>query len=93
MSHDFIVNAIGYVSTACICINQVPQIIQIVRSRNVAGLSLATNVIYTAGNAAGLVYGIAIDSMPVAATSIVTLVTSITVAALIIASRTRATHA
>ena len=90
-------NFIGFISTICICITLVPQIIKIVKTKDVAGLALSTYVIYDVGNAAGLIYGVAIASAPVIVTSVVTLLASMAVTTLIFVwgkrpSRTTATQ-
>jgi len=63
----------GYVSTVCISIALVPQIIKVLCSWDTASLSLGTYVIADIGNISALIYGIAIHSGPVIATSWLTL--------------------
>jgi uncharacterized protein with PQ loop repeat len=87
-------DSIGFVSTLCICVTLAPQIAAIVRTGNVAGLSLWSYVVYTIGNGAGLIYGLRIASPPVTVTSVITLATSAAVLVLILIKRRRnATHA
>lgn len=97
-----VTDTIGYLSTFCICITLLPQIVQMLRARNdlrrrgaserrkSSGVSLWTYLIYDVGNTAGLIYGCRISSAPVIVTSIVTLVASLLVTFLILARRGRA---
>jgi pyrimidine deaminase RibD-like protein/uncharacterized protein with PQ loop repeat len=88
--HDIIVEGVGFVSTACICATLVPQILQLLRTRDPNGLSLPTYLLYTLGNGAGLVYGLMIASAPVTVTSVITLGTSAFVTLLILRGPRRA---
>lgn len=76
--------AAGYLATFCICVTQIPQIVKIIRTHDVQGLSLPTYLIYDFGNASGLLYGLYLRSVPVTLTSIVTLIASLTATFLIV---------
>lgn len=83
-----VVTGIGFLSTACICVTLLPQIVLTIRTKSVANLSLATYLIYDIGNIAGWVYGAAIGSWPVIATSAITTCTSALMTVLILIQRT-----
>lgn len=60
---------VGYTSTALIAVTLVPQAIRLVRTREVAGLSPTTYVLYSLGNLSGWWYGALIGSGPVVLSS------------------------
>jgi MtN3 and saliva related transmembrane protein len=76
---------IGYLASACTTFSFVPQVVRILRTRDVAAISLPMYAAYTIGIALWLAYGIAIGSGPVTAANAVTLVLSASVLVLKIA--------
>lgn len=81
------VNAIGYVSTVCICAAMLPQLVKVIRTRNVHGLSLRSFLLYDLGNITGLAYGIGITSWPNAITSMIAGMISLTITVMIMRER------
>jgi MtN3 and saliva related transmembrane protein len=79
-----LVTMIGLLSTLCISVTLLPQVVVILQTHNVRGLSLLTYVIYDVGNAAGLIYGSLTRQLPVVATSVITLCTSLLVTGLLL---------
>ncbi|HEU4593461.1 MAG TPA: SemiSWEET transporter [Steroidobacteraceae bacterium] len=72
----------GYVAALLTTGSFVPQAIMTIRSRNTSGISLAMYVIFTAGVALWLVYGIALESWPMILANSVTLCLAATILAL-----------
>ncbi len=70
---------IGYAASACTTFSFVPQIVRIVRTRDVAAISLPMYATYTTGIALWFAYGLAIVSYPVIVSNAVTLVFSASV--------------
>ncbi len=64
---------LGYVASACTTFSLLPQIGRILKTRDVAAISLPMYLAYTAGIALWLAYGLAIGSGPVIASNAVTL--------------------
>jgi len=73
---------LGYVAAVLTTGSFVPQAVMTIRSRNTSGISLAMYVIFTAGVAAWLAYGIAITSWPMILANTVTLGLAATILAL-----------
>lgn len=67
----------------------VPQVIQILRTRNVEGISLGMYAIFTVGVALWLVYAIIIGDLPMLLANLVTLILSGGVLTLTLRSRLR----
>jgi len=63
----------GYAAALLTTASFVPQAIMTIRTRNTSGISLAMYVIFTAGVALWLVYGIALGSGPMMVANTVTL--------------------
>ena len=57
----------------------VPQALKTIRTRDTRSISLGMYVVFTAGIALWLVYGIALDSMPMILSNIVTFLLSATI--------------
>ena len=66
--------AIGLVAGVLTTLAFVPQVIRVWRTRSARDLSLASFAIFTAGVALWLLYGVAIDALPVIVANAVTLV-------------------
>jgi MtN3 and saliva related transmembrane protein len=65
---------IGYIAGTCTTIAFLPQVLRTMRSRDVGGIDLRMFVIFAAGVAMWLAYGIATRSAPVTLFNAVTLV-------------------
>lgn len=68
------IDIIGYVAGFLILISLVPQIVKSWRSKSTKDLSLARYLIYTAGIALWLTYGVAINNLPMMITNSVALI-------------------
>jgi len=69
----------GYAAAAMTTLSFVPQAAKTIRSRDTRSLSLGMYVVFTAGVAMWLVYGIALNSMPMILANVVTLALSATI--------------
>ena len=67
-------DGIGIVAGVLTTLAFVPQVIRVWRTRSARDLSLASFAIFTAGVALWLLYGVAIDALPVIVANAVTLV-------------------
>jgi MtN3 and saliva related transmembrane protein len=67
---------LGYTAAFLTTVAFVPQTLHSWRTRDLAGISLPMYTLFTLGVAFWLVYGIAIDSMPVVAANAITLALS-----------------
>ncbi len=70
---------IGYAASVCTTFSFVPQVVRILRTRDVAAISLPMYATYTIGIALWFAYGLAIVSYPVIVSNAVTLVFSASV--------------
>jgi len=73
---------LGYIGALLTTASFIPQAIMTIRSRDTRGISRGMYVIFTAGVAFWLAYGIAIDSLPMILANTVTLGLAGTVLAL-----------
>jgi len=73
------IDALGYAAAALTTSAFVPQAVRTIKSRDTRGISLWMYVIFTAGVALWLAYGIAAHSAPIAVANLVTLILSATV--------------
>jgi MtN3 and saliva related transmembrane protein len=71
-----IAEAIGYAAAFLTTVSFLPQVIKVWRSRSARDISLPTYVMFTAGAALWLAYGVAIHSLPVELANSVTVVLS-----------------
>lgn len=69
----------GYTAAAMTTLAFVPQAWKTIRTRDTRSISLGMYVVFTAGIAMWLVYGIALDSMPMILSNIVTFILSATI--------------
>lgn len=69
----------GYAAAVMTTLAFVPQAIKTIRTRDTRSISLGMYVVFTAGIAMWLVYGIALDSMPMILANIVTFLLSATI--------------
>lgn len=70
---------VGYLAAAMTTLSFVPQAVKTIRTRDTRSISLGMYVVFTAGIAMWLVYGIALDSMPMILANIVTFLLSATI--------------
>ena len=69
----------GYLAAVMTTLAFVPQAIKTIRTRDTRSISLGMYVVFTAGIAMWLVYGIALESMPMILANIVTFLLSATI--------------
>lgn len=69
----------GYMAAAMTTLAFVPQAVKTIRTRDTRSISLGMYVVFTAGIAMWLVYGIALDSMPMILANVVTFLLSATI--------------
>ena len=69
----------GYLAAVMTTLAFVPQAVKTIRSKDTRSISLGMYVVFTIGIAFWLVYGIALDSMPMILSNIVTFVLSATI--------------
>ena len=69
----------GYLAAMLTTLSFVPQAVKTIRSRDTRGLSLGMYVVFTAGVAMWLVYGIALHSIPMILANVVTFLLSATI--------------
>jgi MtN3 and saliva related transmembrane protein len=72
----------GYIGALLTTASFIPQAVLTIRTRDPRGISLGMYVIFTIGVAFWLVYGIALDSMPMIIANTVTLALAATILAL-----------
>ena len=65
---------IGFLAAILTTVSFVPQAVHILRTRETGGISLVMYVLFTAGIAAWLAYGVLIASVPVILANLVTIV-------------------
>lgn len=70
---------VGYVAALMTTLAFVPQALKTIRTRDTRSISLGMYVVFTAGIALWLIYGIALDSMPMILANIVTFLLSATI--------------
>lgn len=69
----------GYLAAAMTSLAFVPQALKTIRTRDTRSISLGMYVVFTIGIAFWLVYGIAMNSMPMILSNIVTFLLSATI--------------
>ncbi len=69
----------GYLAAVMTTLAFVPQAIKTIRTRDTRSISLGMYVVFTTGIAMWLVYGIALNSMPMILANIVTFLLSATI--------------
>ena len=62
---NIIAEALGYIGGTCIAIAFLPQTLQIIKKKDVRGLSLSTYIIYCIGILSWILYGIYLKSVQV----------------------------
>lgn len=84
---------IGIAAACCTTLSFVPQVIQILKNRDTAGISVAMYTIFTTGVFFWVVYGFIIRDMPVLLANSVTLILTLSVLMLTITQRLRTRNA
>ena len=69
----------GYLAAAMTTLAFIPQAVQTIRTRDTRSISLGMYVVFTIGIAFWLVYGIALGSMPMILSNLVTFLLSATI--------------
>lgn len=69
----------GYLAAAMTTLAFIPQAVQTIRTRDTRSISLGMYVVFTIGIAFWLVYGIALGSMPMILSNVVTFLLSATI--------------
>lgn len=72
----------GYIAAAMTTLAFVPQAAKTIRTKDTRSISLGMYVVFTGGIAMWLVYGIALNSMPMILSNIVTFLLSATILAM-----------
>jgi MtN3 and saliva related transmembrane protein len=80
---------IGFAAAILTTIAFVPQVLHILRSGNVEGISIAMYSVLISGVSLWLVYGIILDELPIILANSITLVLTITVVILTIYKRSK----
>ena len=80
---------IGLTAAFCTTAAFIPQVIQILRTGNVDGISLLMYSIFTCGVAMWLTYGIIVDDLPMLLANLITLVLAMAVLGLTIYKRSQ----
>jgi MtN3 and saliva related transmembrane protein len=70
---------LGYAAAFCTTAAFVPQLVRVIRLRSAREISLPTFLLFSIGVFLWLIYGIAIWSMPVIASNVVTLAISVSI--------------
>lgn len=78
---------IGILAACCTTISFVPQVLQILRTGNVEGISIGMYSIFTTGIALWLAYGLFLNDLPIIAANLVTLLLCLAVLRLTIKHR------
>ncbi|MBN3564448.1 SemiSWEET transporter [Aliamphritea spongicola] len=80
---------IGLTAAFCTTAAFIPQVIQILRTGNVEGISLLMYSIFTCGVAMWLTYGIILEDLPMLLANLITLILALAVLILTIKKRRR----
>lgn len=80
---------IGLMAATCTTLSFVPQVVHILRTGNVEGISLMMYSVFTVGVALWLTYGLLLGDLPVILANLVTLVLASTVLVLTLIKRYR----
>ncbi|WP_245756530.1 SemiSWEET transporter [Amphritea atlantica] len=84
-----ITSFIGISAACCTTASFVPQVVQILKSKDTAGISVAMYSIFTLGVLLWVIYGFVIQDMPVLLANSVTLILTLSVLVLTIIQRLR----
>jgi MtN3 and saliva related transmembrane protein len=70
---------IGLLAATCTTISFVPQVVQILKTKNTKGISLGMYILFTFGIACWLVYGFYLGELPIIIANSITLVLASTI--------------
>jgi MtN3 and saliva related transmembrane protein len=70
---------IGLLAATCTTISFVPQVVQILKTKNTKGISLGMYILFTFGIACWLVYGFYLGELPIIIANAITLVLASTI--------------
>ncbi len=65
---------IGLLAALCTTVSFIPQVIQILKTKETKGISLGMYIIFTTGITCWLIYGICLNDLPIIAANSITLV-------------------
>ncbi|MEH6579353.1 MAG: SemiSWEET transporter [Amphritea sp.] len=82
-----IVSLIGMGAAFCTTLSFVPQVLQIIKSRDTAGISISMYSIFTLGVFLWVVYGFVREDLPVFLANLLTLILTLSVLGLTLKSR------
>ncbi|MBL7888154.1 MAG: SemiSWEET transporter [Bacteroidia bacterium] len=74
-----ITTIIGLLAATCTTASFVPQVVQILKTKNTQGISLGMYVIFTFGIACWLVYGFYLNELPIIIANSITLILAATI--------------
>jgi MtN3 and saliva related transmembrane protein len=70
---------IGLLAATCTTISFVPQVVQIIKTKNTKGISLGMYILFTFGIACWLIYGFYLGELPIIIANAITLVLASTI--------------
>jgi len=70
---------IGLIAAFCTTVSFIPQVIQILKTKETKGISLVMYIIFTTGIASWLIYGIMLKDIPIIAANTVTFLLALTI--------------
>lgn len=65
---------IGLLAALCTTVSFIPQVIQILKTKETKGISLGMYIIFTTGITCWLIYGICLNDLPIIAANSITLI-------------------
>lgn len=79
MSHELIVNIVGYTAAICMVFGYLPQAWYTIRTRQTDGIALPTFLLLGAGSVFFVIQGIMLGNIPLVVTNAITTVSSVIV--------------
>jgi MtN3 and saliva related transmembrane protein len=70
---------IGLIAAFCTTVSFIPQVIQIIKTKETKGISLAMYIVFTTGIASWLIYGIMLQDIPIIAANTITFILAATI--------------
>jgi MtN3 and saliva related transmembrane protein len=70
---------IGTLAATGTTISFIPQVVQIIKTRNTEGISLIMYIIFTTGITLWLIYGIMLNDLPIIIANVITLILALTI--------------
>ncbi|MCC6837849.1 MAG: SemiSWEET transporter [Bacteroidia bacterium] len=70
---------VGLLAATCTTVSFVPQVVQILKTKNTQGISLGMYVLFTFGIACWLVYGFYLNELPIIIANSITLILAATI--------------